>query len=102
LTSTTGGSIVFTAANGTYTYSVLSVPTGYVATPSGGQITVAGNTTQAITISQVIPGTPMIRSNNTSVPIWACAVMGLLAALTLILLVTTVMLRRRPPPPPSR
>jgi hypothetical protein len=88
------GAISFSAPNGTYTYAVV-VPSGQVATPSGGTVTVNG-TSPSVSVS--VKGAP---SGGTSVPTWAYAVIGVFVVLTLIFLATTLMARRRPPTPPA-
>ena len=88
------GALSFTASNGTYTYAV-SVPSGQVASPSGGSLTVNG-AGQAVSVS--VKGAP---SSSTSVPSWVWAVIGLFVVLTVIFLITTLMARRKPPTPPA-
>ena len=96
--STTSGSIAFTAPNGTYTYSVVVVPSGQAASPSGAQVTVNG-AAQSVPIQFTAQKTKTTTSEV--VPSWAYAVIGIFVVLTIVFLVTTLMARRRPPSPPA-
>ena len=65
--STAGASIIFTESNGTYAYSVVS---GYTASPSGGNVTVAGVAVSvAIGFSSVPPpGSYSVTFTETGLP----------------------------------
>ena len=92
--SSTGGTIGFTAVNGTYTFAV-TVPSGYAASPSGGPVSVRGSTTSVAIAVSVLTAPATKYSNSTGVPIWAYAVIGGLLALTLVFLASTVFFNRQ-------
>jgi hypothetical protein len=57
--SSTSNSITFSAANGVYPFSI-TPPTGYMASPSSGNITVSGaNVVEQITFSVVVTSNPL-------------------------------------------
>jgi len=85
----------FLAANGTYSFTILS-PAGYSANPSSGTVSVAGQAA-SVAVSFVLnettpnPGTPGSTSPSTSAWVWVAIALGLAILAAILALV----LRRR-------
>jgi len=102
VSKTSGGTtITFAVPNGTLSFGV-SVPSGYLASPSAGSVTVSGNTPQvAVTIT---PSSSASSPSPDYLGTLAYILIGALALLAVIgLLLAAVFARRRPPasPPPK-
>jgi hypothetical protein len=93
--SSTGASITFPLSNGTYTYAI-TVPSGYVATPTGGVLTVNG---KAATVTvQVTATTVTTTTTNNGLSTLAYELIGLFVALAVVFLITTLYFARKKPP----
>jgi hypothetical protein len=98
----TGATLVFSLANGTYTY-VVTVQSGYTATPSGGALSVVG---LPATVSVAVATTPTTTTSSSGLSTLAYELIGVFVALAVIFLITTLYFaaRRKPPaatPPQS-
>jgi hypothetical protein len=94
---TTGASLVFNLPNGTYTY-VVTVPTGYTASPAGGSGVVSGSvSTVSVTVAQTTtPVGPAPAASGLST--LAYELIGLFVVLAVIFLITTLYFASRKPP----
>ncbi len=90
-----GASINFQEQNGTYTY-VVTVPSGYTATPAGGSFNVTG-AAASVTLS-VAPTPSTTSSSSSGLSTLAYELIGLFVALAVIFLITTLYFARRRPP----
>jgi len=100
LPATTAASITTSLGNGSYSWGVVSLPTGSVASPSAGYFAVAGAAHVVdITITQT-------QTTTSSSPAWtylstlAWVLIGVLALLVIIFLALAMMAGRRPPSSP--
>jgi hypothetical protein len=93
-TNGTGSSVSASLQNGTYTY-VYIVPSGYTASPAGGQLVVNGAN---VPVSVKVAPTPTATTSNSGLSTLAYELIGLFVALAVIFLITTVYFARRRPP----
>ena len=92
--SSTSGSASLSLSNGTYTYAV-TVPSGYIATPSGGSFVLNGAAySQSVTVKSSSTST----TSSSGLSTLAYALIGLFVALAVIFLITTLYFARRKPP----
>jgi hypothetical protein len=87
--------------NGSYSWGVLTVPTGYTISPSAGSFTVTGSS--VVVTLKAVANAP---TTTTSSPAWtylstlAYVLIGVLALLVVIFLALALMAGRRPPSSP--
>jgi len=98
------GTLTVSLANGSYSWGVATLPTGYAASPSGGVVSVAGAPRSvAVTITATGNGGGGGTTNNVpwnSLSTLAWILIGVLALLVVIFLALAIMAGRRPPSSP--
>ncbi|MGI0155270.1 MAG: hypothetical protein ACREDE_03955, partial [Thermoplasmata archaeon] len=94
--NSTGASASFSLPNGTYTF-IVTVPSGYTATPAGGSVAVNGATASVSVTVAVTPSTTS-SSSNSGLSTLAYELIGLFVALAVIFLITTLYFASRKPP----
>ncbi len=73
--STSGTSLVFTVAAGTYNYQIVGIA-GYTVSPSGGSVTVGGNYALAVAFSTVKYAVTVSETGLASGTVWSATVNG--------------------------
>jgi len=97
------GTLTVSLANGTYSWGVATLPSGYAASPSGGTVTVQGSAIGvAVGITATGTGTGQTTNNVpwNSLSTLAWILIGVLALLVVIFLALAIMAGRRPPSSP--
>jgi len=100
LPASTGSTIATNLGNGSYSWGIVTVPSGYSASPSAGAFAIAGGAHTVIVTFTQLPTTQTPSPAWTYLSSLAWILIGVLALLVIIFLALAMMAGRRPPSSP--